>query len=131
MTTRLEVTNTILNACKSVAPQVNWTFNIMGAYKSNKIEGTVTCNELKFTHESKATNYPYVVVEADYDIIIVDMQGETDIDIIADNLRSVFDGSNMGGLVYDVRVNRIAYGAVQGYTKSSVVKLEMKISYRV
>lgn len=127
MATRKQITSAILTACKAVAPGVSWGFALTGARKSNLLEGTVSCDEIKFKELSKDVQH----ATARYNIIVIELDGDTDIDAIADDLFSCFNGTEMGGLCYGVDVNRIVYGAVQGINTSKVVKIELDVEYAI
>lgn len=127
MAHRDDITNTILEACKAVAPQVNWGFSLTGARKSNLIEGTVTCNEVNYNWISKDEQHG----TAQYDIVIIELDGDINIDTMADDLFSCFNATNMGGLCYSVNITRVVFGAVANISTSKVVKIEMDVEYPI
>lgn len=128
MAKRTAVRDAILNACKAIAPGVSWGYALTGARKSNLVEGSVVCNSVNFDWISKKDVQH---ATAQYNIIIIELDGNVDIDTIADDIFTVFNNTNMSGLVYSVDVTRIAYGAIPGAAKSSVVKIELDVEYPV
>ena len=127
MAQRNDVTNTMLKACEALLPQVKWGFNLTGARKSNFIEGTISCDQVEFEWVSKDKQN----AKAQYSIIIIQLDGDADVDSMADTIFNCFNDTIMGGLVYRVNIKRIAYGAIQGLSTSKVVKLELDVEYPV
>lgn len=127
MATRNEITDTILNACKSLIPSVKWDFMLLGAKKSKFIEGTVTCDSVEFEKISKDRRN----AKAKYNIVIIELNSNEDIDAYGDLLFKCFDGVNMGGLCYSVDVTRISYGANPNIPTSKAIKLELDVVYPI
>ena len=125
MSTRKDITFAILEACKTVLPDVSWNVNVVGVNKSNVVEGAISCDRINLIHEAKGITH----ASALYNIYILDMSNNCDVDNAADVLFDVFNEQNMGGLCYNVRINSIVYGAIQGYKQSSLCKVEMIVEY--
>ena len=127
MATRYESNETILNACRAITPDIIWGFTLKGARKSNCVEGTVSCDEITFENISKDKQH----AKAEYKITIIEMDGDADIDAMADLIFKCFNGTNMGGLAYSVNVTRILYGAVLNAPTSKAVQLYLDVEYPV
>lgn len=127
MAKRIDIINTILEACKAVVPEASWGFRITGAKKSNLIEGTVTCDEATFEWIAKGKQH----ATSKFNIVLIELDGTHDIDSIADRLFDVFNGSNMGGMCYNVNITRAVYGAIPAVLNSKAVKLELDVEYPV
>lgn len=127
MAARVDVTNTILEACKTLVPAAEWTVYLKGGSRGNGLYGSVSCDRTEFEQQAKGLTW----AKADYKLDIVDMNGENDVDAMADILFEAFNGTDMGGLVYDVSVNRIIYGSVPTSASAEVVELELSVTYTV
>ena len=125
MTKRKDISDTILYACKSVLPDIDWNARMVGADRNNGIAGTVSCDKIDFINEAKGI----VHATASYEISIIDLSNNYDVDSAADELFDVFNDSNMGGICYSVQIKRVTYGSIQNRPDANVCIMQLVIEF--
>lgn len=125
MSTRKEINGLVLDACRAVLPEVNWTLRLVGAEKGKGPQGSVSCDRIDLINKTKELTHAI----GKYEIYIIDFIGDYDVDAAADTLVDVFNKTNMGGFCVFCEVKNIVYGSVQGSRDSNVCLINIEVEY--
>lgn len=125
MALREEINETILTACRSILPDIQWTSRLVGAERGRGVQGTISCDRIEFINKSKQKTHGL----AKYEIYVISFDGTYDVEEAADTIFDTFNKTNMGGLCVFSEVTRIIYGSAQGYKDSDVCMLNIDVEF--
>lgn len=126
MSRRTEITKILTDMLKNQMPNVHWTTRTTGVNRSNRFEGTVSCDRIEYTEMTKTGRKGVMT----YYIYLADSESIDGIDLVADELDALLTKyRNLGGWITDSRVKDIVYGMAQGKTTVGMARLTYEVYF--
>ncbi len=107
-------------------PDVHWGSLVTGANRTNRLEGTLSCDRI--TYKKKKKNGRKGVLS--FSIYLLDTQSIEGVDALADELDAILTQyPDLGGWCTDSRVKEIIFGAAQGRANVGVALINYEVYF--
>lgn len=128
MSRRTEVTEALLRILQDEAPEVSWNMAVTGAKRGKEVEGTVTCDRIRFEDEGKGERE----ATAEYSIYILDARSLESVDALADKVESILTANaTLDNWATDSRVKMLVFGAPQGRPNVGLALIDFEVKFDV
>lgn len=126
MSRRAEITDVLTGLLQAEIPNVHWGTLVTGANRTNRLEGTVSCDRVTYTEQTKTARKGTMT----YSIYLMDTKSVEGVDVIADTVDDVLTiYSDLGGWCTSSRVKDIIFGAAQGKNNVGIALIEYEVSF--
>ena len=106
MSRRTEITDVIMGLLQDQIPEVHWSSLVTGAGRSNKLEGTVSCDRITYVEMTKSGRKGVLT----YSIYLLDTASVEGVDALADKLDALLTKyHDLGGWCIDSQVKEIRF----------------------
>ena len=107
-------------------PDVHWGSLVTGANRTNRLEGTLSCDRI--TYQEMTKNGRKGVLS--FSIYLLDTQSIEGVDALADELDAILTQyPDLGGWCTDSRVKEIIFGAAQGRANVGVALISYEVYF--
>lgn len=126
MSRRTEITDVIMGLLQDQIPEVHWSSLVTGAGRSNKLEGTVSCDRITYVEMTKSGRKGVLT----YSIYLLDTASVEGVDALADKLDALLTKyHDLGGWCIDSQVKEIVFGVAQGKTDAGMALITYEVYF--
>lgn len=126
MSRRTEITDVIMGLLQDQMPEVHWSSLVTGAGRSNKLEGTVSCDRITYVEMTKSGRKGVLT----YSIYLLDTASVEGVDALADKLDALLTKyHDLGGWCIDSQVKEIVFGVAQGKTDAGMALITYEVYF--
>lgn len=126
MSRRTEITDVIMGLLQDQIPEVHWSSLVTGAGRSNKLEGTVSCDRITYVSMTKSGRKGVLT----YSIYLLDTASVEGVDALADKLDALLTKyHDLGGWCIDSQVKEIVFGVAQGKTDAGMALITYEVYF--
>lgn len=126
MSRRTEITDVIMGLLQDQIPEVHWSSLVTGAGRSNKLEGTVSCDRITYVEMTKSRRKGVLT----YSIYLLDTASVEGVDALADKLDALLTKyHDLGGWCIDSQVKEIVFGVAQGKTDAGMALITYEVYF--
>ena len=126
MSRRTEITDVIMGLLQDQIPEVHWSSLVTGAGRSNKLEGTVSCDRITYVEMTKSGRKGVLT----YSIYLLDTASVEGVDALADKLDALLTKYHeLGGWCIDSQVKEIVFGVAQGKTDAGMALITYEVYF--
>ena len=126
MSRRTEITDVIMGLLQDHIPEVHWSSLVTGAGRSNKLEGTVSCDRITYVEMTKSGRKGVLT----YSIYLLDTASVEGVDALADKLDALLTKyHDLGGWCIDSQVKEIVFGVAQGKTDAGMALITYEVYF--
>lgn len=120
-----DVTESLLNVCAQVVPEVKWGVAVIGANVGKEPEGTVSCDKVSFEHTARRC----VLATAEFSVYVIDINANIRVEDIGDKLFDALMLTDFDGSILVGKVKNISYGTPKGVSKAVAMVLEFEAQF--
>lgn len=122
-----EVTDALLRILKDEVPEVdNWRYAVIGFNRSKQVEGTLSCDTVRFTSEDKDAD----MAVATYRIYIIMPDVQKMLEDVAFKTRAALRKNyDLDQWATDSMVKSIMFGVAQGQKDAGVAVIEYEVKF--
>ncbi len=126
MSRRTEIMDVLMGLLQDQMPDVHWGSLVTGANRTNRLEGTLSCDRI--TYQEMTKNGRKGVLS--FSIYLLDTQSIEGVDALADELDAILTQyPDLGGWCTDSRVKEIIFGAAQGRANVGVALINYEVYF--
>lgn len=126
MSRRTEITDVIMGLLQDQIPEVHWSSLVTGAGRSNKLEGTVSCDRITYVEMTKSGRKGVLT----YSIYLLDTASVEGVDALADKLDALLTKyHDLGGWCIDSQVKEIVFGVAQGKSDAGMALITYEVYF--
>lgn len=126
MSRRKEITDVLFDLLQDQIPEVHWGTLVTGANRTNRLEGTISCDRITYQEMTKQSRKGVLT----YSIYLLDTQSIEGVDEIADEIDAILTQyPDLGGWCTDSRVKEIIFGAAQGRANVGVALISYEVYF--
>lgn len=126
MSRRTEITDVIMGLLQDQMPEVHWSSLVTGAGRSNKLEGTVSCDRITYVEMTKSGRKGVLT----YSIYLLDTASVEGVDALADKLDALLTKyHDLGGWCIDSQVKEIVFGVAQGKSDAGMALITYEVYF--
>lgn len=126
MSRRTEITEVLLGLLWDQLPEVHWSSLVTGASRTNRLEGTVSCDRITYQEMTKTARKGIM----SYSIYLMDTQSIEGVDTLADKLDDLLTKyDDLGGWCSGSRVKEIIFGAAQGKSNAGLALINYEVYF--
>ncbi len=126
MSRRTEITDVIMGLLQDQLPEVHWNSLVTGASRTNRLEGTISCDRVTYVEMTKSGRKGVM----SYSIYLMDTQSIEGVDALADKLDELLTRyDDLGGWCSGSRVKEIIFGVAQGKSNAGLALINYEVYF--